>query len=174
MESSSHLTRSLDLRSGMPQPNEESVGRVPQPGRAAGSAASLGVCREVPSRRQGRRDTGGLGTSRPGRRRVLRRARVLTSGEEFLMVADAVGVAPQGVRDRAASDAGRRHANPQICTDVAETLKCQLSKGSLGENLETVSVAMPHAQGWVAETAPGSRGRASLTILTRDRRQKPD
>lgn len=90
------------------------------------------------------------------------------------MIAGADGRAPQGDRDGAASDEGRRQANSQICSDVAETRKRRRSRGSRSANPEAVSVAMPHSQIWVAYTAPGSRSQTHLTVLTTDRRQRPD
>lgn len=105
MKSSSHQTRSLDQRSGIPQPNAAGVGRLPLPGCAAGSATPSGACRKSPSRRQGRRrGTGGSPTLRPRRRRVPRLVGALASREEFLTAVDTVGRALQRGRDCAAPD----------------------------------------------------------------------
>ena len=90
------------------------------------------------------------------------------------MVGDAAGPAPQGGRDPAEADAGRRHANTQIHADVAEPQECRLPKGERGANPETVPVAMRRARVWVAAIAPDSRSQTSLTILEADRRPKPD
>lgn len=89
------------------------------------------------------------------------------------MVADAAGPGPQGGRDRAVADAGRRRVNTQTHGTVAETRKWWLSRGSRGTNPETVSAVVPYVRVWVAEMAPDSRSPTSPTILKTDRRPKP-
>ena len=86
------------------------------------------------------------------------------------MVGDAAGPAPQGGRDPAEADAGRRHANTQIHASIAEPQECR----PRGANPETVPAVMPHGRVWVAEMALDSRSQTSPTILKTDRRPKSD
>ena len=90
------------------------------------------------------------------------------------MVADAAGPGPQGGRDRAVADAGRRRVNTQTHGTVAETRQWWLSRGSRGTNPETVSAVVPYVRVWVAEIAPGSRRQAGLAFPKTGRSPKTD